>query len=617
VTGPSPMRIAPQRSIRFRVYLLLAVGVVGPTAVLMVAFLWRLSQLDDQLVAGRQYAARAVAGQLDQELTQLLETLQRAASSPHFDLEDGKSEPERSALRDAYLHTHFPGGVFALGPGGELLVEEPDRRERSIAPLPDSAEVREALRSGRPAVTPLVKGKDGAHLYALVPVRNWQGKVVGLVGGVIEPTQPHFTTLLQFLKRSPDGYAELVDRGGTVLVSTASSHLRRPSECRLVGTAVSQRRPLASRCAQCHRVGDQEGYDAVLAVASLSVAPWGVSVRLPETEVLASGGALPLGLLGFGVLMIGVGGLFAWGAGRSVTKPIETLTASAERISGGDLDQPIPVLGEDEVGRLGRSLDRMRESLRQTIEQVEKANAELEQRVADRTAELRSVNAALREREQSLALLYQKVITAQEDERKRLARELHDETSQSLAVLVMGIESASAAVKAGLTPRLDEVKALAVRTIDEIHRLIRDLRPSVLDDLGLLSAIRWYAERYLGERGIAVRCEFDKLERRLAPALETAIFRVCQEAMTNVLRHAQAEAVLIQVAVSGDALRIEIEDDGKGFDPAEAAERSDRTSFGLLGIRERVELLGGRLRIDSAPGQGTRLEIEVPLPREG
>jgi len=113
-----------------------------------------------------------------------------------------------------------------------------------------------------------------------------------------------------------------------------------------------------------------------------------------------------------------------------------------------------------------------------------------------------------------------------------------------------------------------------------------------------------------------VRCEFEKLDRRLPPAFEAAVFRVCQEAMSNILRHAQADSVLIQVGPKDGTLRIEIEDDGRGFDPAEAAANAERPPFGLMGIRERVEMLGGRVSIDSAPGQGTRIEIDVPLPDE-
>jgi signal transduction histidine kinase len=340
-----------------------------------------------------------------------------------------------------------------------------------------------------------------------------------------------------------------------------------------------------------------------------------VVARLPESEVLTPTGAVPgwLGLLTAAAL--GLGALLAWGAARSIAKPVAQLTASAERIAGGDLNDPIPQSGWDEVGRLGAALEKMRASLRDLIGVVASANQQLEQRVEERTAELAHVNEQLRQREDDLGHLYEKVVAAQEDERKRIARELHDDTSQSLAVLVMAIDSAQATLKSGKIPRLDEARALAVRTIEEIHRMILDLRPSVLDDLGLQSAIRWYAERHLVSRGVSVRCEFEARDRRWPAAFETAVFRVCQEAMSNIYRHSEAESVLIQVAEADGMLRIEIEDDGKGFDPQNAGS-PDRRHFGLMGIRERVEILGGTVDIDSAPGQGTRLKFQVPLPRE-
>jgi signal transduction histidine kinase len=607
-TGPGS-RALSRGGLRFRVFMLVGLGVVGPGALLTWAFLSRLAELDEKIVSGRLYAAAAVAGQLDAELLQSLEGLQRAASAPHVDLEDEDPEPERAALRDSWLHNLFPGGVFILDAKGRLLEEEPRRGERSIAPAADSPEVLRVLQAGRPAISGQLDRGSGAHVYAMVPVRNWQGRVSGIVGGVVDVTQRHYSRMLYSLRRTAEGYAEVVDSAGIVLASSTPEHQRRPTECRGVIKFVGEQRGRAGSCLDCHPRQSGDRWDAVFAVAPLSVAPWGLVLRVPRKDLLASAGALPVSLVLVGIVMLGLGAVFAWGAARSVTQPLAALTHAAEGIAGGNLTQPIPQAGEDEVGRLASALEGMRSSLART-------NQELETRVAERTRELNDVNEKLRQREQSLARLYQKVIAAQEEERKRIARELHDETSQSLAVLVMGLESASTAVKAGLTPRLDEVKALAVHTIEEIHRLIFDLRPSVLDDLGLYSAIRWYAERYLMSRGISVRCEFDKLERRLPQAFETAIFRVCQEAMNNVLKHAEAETVLIQVAITGEALHIEIEDDGKGFDPSRTGTDAKRPSFGLAGIRERVDLLGGEVQMDAAPGQGTRIRIDVPLPSE-
>jgi signal transduction histidine kinase len=442
--------------------------------------------------------------------------------------------------------------------------------------------------------------------------------VVGVAGATFRPERRDFEKMLKFLPRGATGIAELVDGSGTVVASTERARVGQRATCsrRMVELA-QEKRPRAALCADCHaEYGVELRPDEHLTFAAAGAAPWGVVVRQAATEALPTRGAFPWQVV-VGLLLgqLAVAGVFGWGAARSVTGPVAVLTEHAERIAGGELAWPIPELGRDEVGRLGTSLERMRQNLALLIDHVAEVNAQLEQRVEARTKELHQANAQLREREQDRSQLLGKLITVQEDERKRIARELHDETSQGLAVLAMGIEAAQDALRSGKTPRLDEVKALAVRTLEDVHRLILDLRPSVLDDLGLLSAIRWYAERHLESRGISVRCEFGEL-RRLPPELETALFRICQETMSNVARHSQATAVLVQVGVEGGEVVVDIEDDGKGFDREAVARREGRRPWGLMGVRERAEILGGVARIESSPGQGTHVEVRIPIGRE-
>jgi signal transduction histidine kinase len=282
------------------------------------------------------------------------------------------------------------------------------------------------------------------------------------------------------------------------------------------------------------------------------------------------------------------------------------------------LAPPFPDRGADEVGRLGRSLEHMRTRIKSSIDAIEEANAMLERRVDERTAELKTLYAQLAERDEARGRLLRQVITAQEDERKRLARELHDETCQTISALNMRLETALAKLPpGGDSAPIADARALAVRTLEELHRLIYDLRPSVLDDLGLWSAIQWYADRQLKPRGVTVHCEFNEIERRLPPLMETALFRAVQEAVSNIAKHASAEHVLIQCGFAGDTLTIEIEDDGNGFELAAVTRPKDEGhGWGLLGITERVEALGGSVLIDTAPGQGARLVITVAVPPE-
>ena len=602
-------------SLQTRVYMLLAVSSVIPVVMLAWAFGVRVSRLDGQLVEAREWSAKTVAGQVEEELNKGFEILQRAATASHVNLEDQDSGPERAALRDPRVGLHFPGGAFFLDATGRVVAEEPDRGSRSIAPLADLAVVRTAIESGRPVVSPFVAGFSGEHVYELVPVRNWEGRITGLAGGIVDAGQHNLHVMLRYLRQGAEGSAEVVDRAGRIVATTEPGRPAVTSACSGVRGVIAQGKGMSRRCSECHsgRAQDARGR-SVVTTAVVGNAPWMLLARAPAAEVMGASGAFPAWLVGMILVSLGAGAMLAWGAARSVAKPVAALTRAAESIAAGNLSEKIPILGKDEVGRLSLALEKMRLALAGLIGAVAAANAQLEERVVERTVQLGRANDQLRDREAALERLYEKVVSAQEDERKRIARELHDDTSQSLAALVMAIDGSLAAMRAGLTPRLEEAKALAVHTIEEVHRMILDLRPSVLDDLGLQSAIRWYADRHLTARGISVRCEFDAPDRRFPAAFETAIFRVCQEAMSNIARHAHAESVLIQLSEGDGAIRIEIEDDGRGFEPKNVS-HAERRHFGLMGIEERVEILGGKVKIDSAPGQGTRVRLEVPLPR--
>jgi signal transduction histidine kinase len=149
--------------------------------------------------------------------------------------------------------------------------------------------------------------------------------------------------------------------------------------------------------------------------------------------------------------------------------------------------------------------------------------------------------------------------------------------------------------------------------LDSIHRLIYDLRPSVLDDLGLSSALRWVAEKRIETLGIDLSFNVLGVERRLKPEDEIALFRIGQEAISNIVRHAEANAVRITLEYGPDVIRLDVEDNGKGFQ-AETRPVAREQSLGLLGMRERASLIGGRLRVESTPESGTRVRVEIPVP---
>jgi two-component system sensor histidine kinase UhpB len=219
-------------------------------------------------------------------------------------------------------------------------------------------------------------------------------------------------------------------------------------------------------------------------------------------------------------------------------------------------------------------------------------------------------------RTKQLQALSERIITAQEEERRRIARSLHDDTSQTVSTLLMQLERLEDELpeeRDDLRLRLADAHRLVSNMLEDLRKNIWDLRPTILDDLGLIPAIRWYARMRLQEIGIQLNFELGE-NIRLAPYLETMLFRITQEAVTNILRHAEAKTVTIRLKWEGDRVCLQVEDDGRGFDVGRTAgEAVTRKQLGLLGIQERVSIVGGQAVIDSSPGHGTRLQVFVPL----
>lgn len=209
------------------------------------------------------------------------------------------------------------------------------------------------------------------------------------------------------------------------------------------------------------------------------------------------------------------------------------------------------------------------------------------------------------------------VIEAQEEERKRIARELHDETSQSLTGLVIGIRMVQEIVPdymPDVQERLENINDLAHATLNEVHTMAVRLRPSVLDDLGLAAALRSYAKEYTENTGIPVEMQLLGMSHRLTPELETVLYRVIQEALTNVARHSNATSCRVTLRRKEQVVQGVIEDNGQGFD-SQTVMLSDEKGhgLGLHGMKERIELVGGSLEFDARPAKGTTIFIEVPL----
>lgn len=268
-----------------------------------------------------------------------------------------------------------------------------------------------------------------------------------------------------------------------------------------------------------------------------------------------------------------------------LTRPILALVNATHAVAQGNFTPRVKRWANDEIGELADAFNIMTEELAHTDE-------------------LR------RERESLRRQLLDKVIATQEDEHRRIARELHDSTSQSLTSLIVGLRMMETQCAQCASPtKASDLRQVASKTLEEVHDLSMRLRPHVLDDLGLAAALERLASEWQARYKIPVDVAI-QLSERLPGEVETAIYRIVQEALTNIARHAGAHSASILVERHGDIVRAIVEDDGVGFD---AATNHGERHLGLLGMRERAELLNGTLTVESTAGHGASIFIEIPL----
>ncbi len=283
------------------------------------------------------------------------------------------------------------------------------------------------------------------------------------------------------------------------------------------------------------------------------------------------------------IVILAIGLSVAYGLAHILTGPISRLAEAARAVGRGDFTWQTPVWAKDEIGSLGTAFKDMSEELKH--------------------------------KEEMRVQLLAKVISAQEEERKRIARELHDETSQTLTSLMVGLrfieDSADATQIRG---EIAQLRALAAQTLSDVHHLATELRPSLLDDLGLFAAVQRYTKEYSDKMGINVDCHVSSLSgQRLPSEVEVAVYRIIQEALTNVAKHAEANNVSVVLRYRDSSLVATIEDDGKGFDVNSLMASAHGKRLGLFGMHERASLIGGKLAIESEPEVGTTVFLEVPL----
>lgn len=602
-------------SLQKRITLFILIGISVMLLSLGVASQYIIQKNIEDLLSKKLALSRLTRNNVDNIIRDNINRLYDISISGAIDLDDGDWGPEREAIKAAYHYSIFTDGIFLLDNGGNVLLNYPARMRDASLNILSIEPVRRMLALGKPVVSNIYTMEPSKKkiLYVLVPLKDKNGKRVGVAGGQIDPTNPLLLQKLGLIDIGKNEFTDIVDSNGVVIASSDPSRMF--TQCdrnSFFTTIINERKERVATCHVCHEAGSRkEKLSTVLAFVPLETAPWGISIQKLKADVFAPATNLKSQFIILGLIFIGTALVLTIGISRSIVNPLKELIRGADRIARGDLSKPVVPQGSDEIGVLSRSFETMREKLAESRERITLHTQELETRVEERTKEI------IESRQWAEELL-KKLITTQEDERKRIARELHDDTLQQLSAALMKIDMCRIHAAKITRETINAIHGIVVNAWDGVLVIMQNLRPSLLDDLGLVAAVQSLLDIHLGKKGVKYVLNIAGVkDMRFRPEVETILFRIAQEAVVNIARHACAKNVFVLFKCDRDAVYVNLEDDGTGFDMTslflQAPEARDRRGLGILGMKERASLIGGKMEIRSQPGIGTKIDIRIPL----
>lgn len=561
--------------------------IVLPLALLMIslvvtgAFAYRqivaslLIDRDRQLaILSAQQVSEAIQG-----YARVLETLATDA-----EIRSPLPEARSVALTDAAnVLEVFNGGVSVVDQTGKVISAVPSATERaeiSVEGQPYFATVRDQKK---PSFSGVLTDKRTGHyiIVVAVPILDGSHQFIGALLGVVYLRDTHMGQAVKNLTVGEAGYAYLIDGEARVIFHPNADN---------IGADFSNR-PFMKSVIAGESGGalwqSSTGEQLVQGYAPVEAVGWGLVVREPWDSVIAPARVYAAMVLTVGLgILIAAAFLLGWGV-RRITAPIRLLAAQTSRLAAGESVETVAASGILEIDALERAFNQMAE-------------------------QIASYRAGLRR--------YVGAITkSQEDERRRIARDLHDETIQSLLAIARRLELYQAVENHPAGPaRLAELQTMVANTLQGVRELSQDLRPLVLEDLGLIPALRTLIHTLsLGqEPKLPIQLEAPETALNLSPEQELAFYRITQEALANIYKHTQASQVLIRLSFDAKTVRLEIKDDGAGFQtPATLGEFAQRGCFGLMGMQERAWAVGGWLSLVSTPSCGTQVSVTLPFTR--
>jgi signal transduction histidine kinase len=595
-----------------RIFVSVFISILFLLASLGLVSYWRVQESINKSFEERLSTAEMIASHIDRLLENNLARLYDISLSGKIDFKDGNWKPERAALKEAYEYSIFTDGIFLLDRYGSVVQMYP-YRDSAMVNLVNIPAVSKAISEMKPVISnvftmePIKKNV----MFAIVPLKDRYGNVVGAAGGEINPANYLIAQSITSAPLKQNIDVELVDNQGFVI---ASNKLRRTptplDHNRFYATHIMEKKSFIGTCHRCHGDGkkpDKKTKD-IIVLAPLLNAPWAVSIREPEESVLTPSSRLKRDFLFLAIIALVTAFLLAMGMSRRIVRPIKALIGAAQRIGKGNLSEPVEIQSKDEIGTLARSFDETRIKLAASLGSIQQYNVDLEKRVYERTRQLE-------EKQLAIKTLLKQVITSQEDERKRIARELHDESLQALSAILMDVGVCKLRPDLITTTKVAGIYDHITRIINEMNHLVQNLRPTVLDDLGFEAAIVWILDRNFKDRGIKCFLNMrDLSERQFKPEFQITVFRIVQEISTNIARHSNAQNVFVHMKDSDQEFTMSMEDDGMGFDTeAVLKDTLSGRGLGILGMKERAALLKGHLTIYSTHAAGTKILLTIPI----
>ncbi len=591
------MRFLDRIGLQYRIAGGVVLGLVALSALFGFLALRTINESKDLALEERLRLAETTAESVDALIQHTVHQLEAVALLQLLDPHD----PEQDQMEWQYHILGTFDTIVRLDPQGQVLWTVPASADVPGWDLAGAPPILDAVQAGETAVVQ-VGATEANHppvAVVITPVQDGLGATRGFLAGEL-----HLSHAGAPLLPLPEGevavHAELVDARGYILARSAKDEISEPDEhADVLGPLIASGRPGTT----IHHVDDAS--DHVVAFYPLASLPGGIVVEQREDKALALPQSMERTVLVFGLGALLVGSGAAWFHARSVVKPIQQLTDASERIASGELDEPVTGSRGDEIGVLSSRFEQMRVKLKAAQEESRRWTEALEKRVRERTRELEALS-------RSRSELLGKVISAQEDERLRISRELHDETAQELVHIVRRLEAMGEGAEPDQARRIDELLQMMRDTLKSVRRFSRDLRPAVLDDLGLLAAIEMVVEDTSGRLSEGARLVVVGESRRVDRTVELALFRIAQEALRNVERHSHATSATVRLTFEDDEIQLNVSDDGRGFSPPRnLSQLVRRGSLGLLGMKERAELVGGRFELQSSPGHGSELTVIV------